>query len=416
MKEVLVIGGGVIGLCTAYYSALQGANVTVLERGAGDDRGCSYGNAGMIVPSHFVPLAAPGMVALGLKWMRNPESPFYIKPRLDADLINWGIKFWRAATPAHVNESAPLLRDLHLASRDCFESIAATVSSDFGLVKQGLLMLCNTAHALAEEISAAKKAQALNIPAEVLNPSEIAKLDPDVTMSIEGGVYYPRDCHLSPDRFMQSLKQELKRLNVRIRWNTEVTGWKTTGSTIQAALTRDGEAAADEYVLSGGSWSPALAKTLKINLPMQAGKGYSLTLPHPRQLPNICAIFAEARVAVTPMGGTLRFGGTMEMTGINEAINQRRVDGIIKAIPKYYPSFRPEDFVGVQPWAGLRPCSPDGLPYIGRTCSYRNLTIASGHAMMGLSLAPITGKLVSQIVKNEKPQIDLRLVNPDRYN
>jgi D-amino-acid dehydrogenase len=215
---------------------------------------------------------------------------------------------------------------------------------------------------------------------------------------------------------MQSLKQELKRLNVRIRWNTEVTGWKTNGSTIQAALTRDGEAAADEYVLSGGSWSPALAKSMKINLPMQAGKGYSLTLPHPRQLPNICAIFAEARVAVTPMGGTLRFGGTMEMTGINEAINQRRVDGIIKAIPKYYPNFRPEDFAGVQPWAGLRPCSPDGLPYIGRTASYRNLTIASGHAMMGLSLAPITGKLVSQILKNEKPQIDLRLVKPDRYN
>ncbi|MDB6041117.1 MAG: dadA [Verrucomicrobiales bacterium] len=416
MKEVLVIGGGVIGLCSAYYCAHRGANVTVLERGSADDRGCSYGNAGMIVPSHFVPLAAPGMVALGLKWMWNPESPFYIKPRLNAALIGWGMKFWHAATPAHVQKSAPFLRDLHLASRECFETIAATIGSDFGLVKQGLLMLCKSEHALAEEIDAAKVARALEIPAEVLSPPQIAKLDPDVTMNVAGGIYYPHDCHLSPDRFMQSLKQELRRLNVRMLWNTEVTGWQTANGRIQAAVTSDGEIVANEYVLCGGSWSPILAKSLKISIPMQAGKGYSLTLQHPRQLPNICAIFAEARVAVTPMGGTLRFGGTMEMAGINEEINKRRVDGIIKAIPGYYPNFRPSDFDDIQPWCGLRPCSPDGLPYIGRTASYRNLTIASGHAMMGLSLAPITGKLVSQILNDEKPPIDLRLVNPDRYS
>ena len=148
---------------------------------------------------------------------------------------------------------------------------------------------------------------------------------------------------------------------------------------------------------------------------MQAGKGYSLTLTKPRELPQLCSIFTEARVAVTPMGGTLRFGGTMEIAGLNEDINPVRVQGIIKAVSKYFPQFTSDDFAGIQPWRGLRPCSPDGLPYLGRTTKYSNLTLATGHAMMGLSLGPITGKLVSEIVAGERPSIDLSLLNPDRY-
>jgi len=172
---------------------------------------------------------------------------------------------------------------------------------------------------------------------------------------------------------------------------------------------------ADEFVLCGGSWTQALARQLRIRLPMQAGKGYSLTLPQPRQLPAICSIFHEARVAVTPMGGALRFGGTMEIDGMSEEINPVRVRGIINAVPKYFPDFTAKDFEGVQPWRGLRPCSPDGLPYVGRAARYSNLSIATGHAMMGLSLGPITGKLVAEIVSGEKPGIDIGMLSPDRY-
>ena len=412
-KHILIIGGGVIGLCTAYYAARQCHRVTVIDRDAADHEGCSYGNAGMIVPSHFVPLAAPGMVALGLKWMWNPASPFYIKPRLSRDLLSWGIKFWRAATPERARRAAPLLRDLHLASRACFEELAEL--TDFGFVKKGLLMLCKTQHTLAEEAKTAERARQLGVPAEVLDVSQTAALDPNVRMDVAGSIYFPKDCHLSPNRFMAALKHQLNQAGAQLSWETEVTGWRVDGSRVEAVQTAKGEFSADEFVVCGGSWSPVVARDLRLNLPLQAGKGYSLTLPQPRQLPQICAVFTEARVAATPMGNTLRFGGTMEIAGLNEEINPVRVQGIIKSVPKYYPDFTPQDFEGVQPWRGLRPCSPDGLPYVGRTARYSNLCLATGHAMMGLSLGPITGRLIAEILSDETPSIQIGLLNPDRY-
>ncbi len=414
-KHIIIIGGGVIGLCTAYYAARRGHRVTVIDRSPELHDGCSFGNAGMVVPSHFVPLAAPGMVALGLKWMWNPESPFYIKPRLDFELLDWALKFWQASTPAHVSRSAPVIRDLSFASRTCFEELAALPGMDFGLVQQGLVMLCKTQHALDDEAKYAAQANALGVPAEVLDADDVAELDPDVTMDIAGGVYFPKDCHLSPGRFMAGLKRQAEAFGVKFVWNAEVTGFAQQASRITAVKTSAGEFVADEFVLCGGSWSPVIARDLRLKIPLQAGKGYSLTLTQPRELPRICSIFTEARVAVTPMGGTLRFGGTMEIAGLNEDINPVRVQGIIKAATKYYPKFGAADFSGIRPWRGLRPCSPDGMPYVGRTARYANLTLATGHAMMGLSLGPVTGRLVSEILSGEKPSFDLTLLNPDRY-
>lgn len=414
-KSILIIGGGVIGLSTAYYCARRGHRVTLIDRNPEQRDGCSFGNAGMVVPSHFVPLAAPGVVGTAFKWMWNPESPLYIKPRLNWDLLSWGWKFMRAANAAHVARSAPLIRDLSFASRDCFEELAALPGNDFGLVQKGLVMLCQTQHALDDEAKYAAQANQLGVPAQVLDRKALAKLDPDVTMAAVGGVYFPKDCHLSPGRFMAALKRELEALGARFSWSTEVRGFTQAAAHITAVVTTRGEFNADEIVLAGGSWSPVVARELELKLPMQAGKGYSLTLMKPRELPQLCSICTEARVAVTPMGGTLRFGGTMEIAGLNEDINPVRVRGIVKAAVKYFPKFTPEDFAGVQPWRGLRPCSPDGMPYLGRTAKFSNLTLATGHAMMGLSLGPITGKLVSEILSGEQPSIDLSLLHPDRY-
>jgi D-amino-acid dehydrogenase len=388
-----------------------------LDRQPQERDGCSYGNAGMVVPSHFVPLAAPGMVALGLKWMWNPESPFYIKPRLDPGLIDWSWKFWRAATPAHVQRSAPLLRDLGFASRACFEELAELPETDFAFVQRGLLMLCKTPHTLEEEAKFAARANTLGVPAQVLDAQALRRLEPDVTMDVAGGVYFPKDCHLSPNRFMAGLQRLCTQLGVRFAWNADVRELVRAGSpaVIKAVKTNDAEFSGDEFVVCGGAWSPALARQLDLKIPMQAGKGYSLTLPNPRELPQLCAIFTEARVAVTPMAGALRFGGTMEIAGLNEEINPVRVQGIIKSVSKYYPLFGPQDFQGIPPWRGLRPCSPDGLPYVGRTAKCKNLSIATGHAMMGLSLGPITGQLMSELLDGRKPSIDLQLLNPDRY-
>lgn len=413
-QEVIIAGGGVIGLCSALYAAEAGHKVTIIERNGPSRDGCSLGNAGMIVPSHFIPLAAPGMVALGLKWMWNPESPFYIKPRLSADLISWAWKFWRAATKDHVRKSAPLLRDLSLASRALYEALDDS-GLDFGLEKRGLLMLCKSQHGLDEEAVTAAKANELGIPAEVLDAKQTAALDPNVTMDIQGSVYFPKDCQLVPGRFMTAVQERCEALGVRFLWNTSITGWKTEGGRIVAVKIGNDEISGDQFVLSGGSWSPEMLQGLKLNLPMQAGKGYSLTLKNPVELSSICSIFTEARIAVTPMDGGMRFGGTMEVAGLNEDITKRRVQGIINAIPAYYPKFKPSDFADIQPWRGLRPCSPDGLPYLGRTAAVNNLIVATGHAMMGLSLAPISGKIVANLLSGEPAGQDLTMLSPDRY-
>lgn len=404
-KSVLIIGGGVVGLSTAYYCAQRGHEVTVLDRGGAGDENCSYGNAGLIVPSHFVPLAAPGMVAMGLKWMLKPDSPFYIKPRLDADLISWGWKFYRAATREHVRRSAPLLRDLNLATSQCFDEFAQRHGNTFNLEKRGCFCLCRTQQRLDHEAEIVAHAKELGLKAEVLTAKQTAAMEPNVRMDIAGSVYFQEDSHLTPGKFMAALKRE-----VPVQWNTQVTGWKTSGERIQSVKTAQGDFSADEIVLCAGSWSSKLLK-----LPLQAGKGYSLTLPQPPHQFRIPTILTEARVAVTPMGGTLRFGGTMEIAGLNEDINPVRIQGIIRSVPQYFPDFTAKDFEGVKPWRGLRPCSPDGLPYIGRTRRYVNLLVGTGHAMMGLSLGPITGKLLAQILSDEKPSLDLSLLHPDRY-
>lgn len=414
-KSIVIIGGGVVGLSAAYYAAKRGHRVTLIDRGGESRDGCSLGNAGMIVPSHFVPLAAPGMVALGLKWMWHPESPFWIKPRLDRELIAWCWRFVRSASCEHVERAAPLLRDLNYASRALFDELSAESGDDFALVKRGLLMLCRSAHALDEEIKNAEMARRLGVPAEVLDSAETSRLDPNIRMDIAGSVYFPQDCHLSPSRFMSFLQRETARLGVVFHWGTEVTGWRTERVRIVALQTAHGDFSADEYVLCGGVWSSSMVCDLQLRLPMQAGKGYSLTLPNPRQLPEICAILTEARVAVTPMDGALRFGGTMEIAGLDESIDRRRVQGIIKAAAQYYPEIQTGEFAEIQPWVGLRPCSPDGLPYMGRTERYANLCIATGHAMMGLSLAPITGKLMAQVLSDEASEIDLGMLSPDRF-
>lgn len=261
----------------------------------------------------------------------------------------------------------------------------------------------------------AEKANSLGIPAEVLDAKATAALDPAVTMDICGSVFFPKDCHLAPGSFISAVEAELLRLGVTFLLETEVSGFEVKGGALRAVKTSKGQVEGQEVVLCSGVWSAQLAKELDLKLPMQAGKGYSLTLANPKQLPELCSICTEARLAVTPMEGALRVGGTMEMAGIDESITQRRVRGITRAFPQYFPAFEEKDFAEVKPWSGLRPVSPDGMPYIGRTKRWKNLTVATGHAMMGLSLAPATGKIVSALLEGEESSVKLDLMSPDRF-
>lgn len=414
-KHVIVIGAGVIGLSVALHAARRGMRVTVVDHEEESHKGCSHGNAGMIVPSHFVPLAAPGMVSLGLRMMWKPASPFYVKPRVSGELVSWGYRFWRSSTQRQVDRAAPLLRDMHLASRSLYEGLAGETGNGIGLVRKGLLMLCKSPETLAEESHLATRAKGMGIEAEVLDGAQAARLEPALRASVAGAVFYPGDCHLSPGLLIATLKRLLAEERVEVRWRTGVRGLRTSGVRISALETSAGDLSADEFVLCAGSWSAGLAKGVGIRMPLQAGKGYSLTLGSPRALPSLCAILMEARVAVTPMGSTLRFGGTMELSGLDESINPARVRGIVDAVPSYLPGFTPGDFAGVEPWCGLRPCSPDGLPYIGRFARFPNLSAATGHAMMGLSLAPVTGKLMGEVLDDEPPSVAIGGLAPDRF-
>ena len=272
-------------------------------------------------------------------------------------------------------------------------------------------MLCKSQHGLDDEALTAEQAVTLGVPVQILNAKQTCALDRHATMNIAGSVFYPRDCHLQPERFVDFLERRIGDVLI----NAEVIGWRRDSSRLVAVHTTSGQIEGDEFILAGGAWSAGLVRKLGLRLPMQAGKGYSLTLPNPVELPTLCSILTEARVAVTPMGDSLRVGGTMEISGFNERISPRRVAGIVKALPDYFPRFRPDDFDGIQPWSGLRPCSPDGLPYLGRTRAVSNLVVATGHSMMGLSLAPITGELTAQLVDGEPPKIDLAMLSPDRY-
>jgi D-amino-acid dehydrogenase len=264
-------------------------------------------------------------------------------------------------------------------------------------------------------MATAAMGRALGLPVETLDAKQLAAMEPGLSMRAAGGIYFPKDAYLMPERFMSALIERLRERGVDLRWNTAVTGWHARAGRIDAVMTAQGAVDADEFVICGGTWTPEIARQLKLHLPMQAGKGYSLTLSRPRKQPAHAMILSEARVAVTPMGSALRFGGTMEITGTDLSINPARVRGIIKGVSKYLPDFTPDDFQGVQPWAGLRPCSPDGLPYIGRFKSFANLSVAAGHAMMGFSLGPITGKLMSELLDGADLSIPMSQLSPDRY-
>jgi D-amino-acid dehydrogenase len=418
-RSLVIVGGGVIGLSIAWYATQSGMSVTVVERGTPDHDSCSLGNAGMVVPSHFVPLAAPGMIGLGLRSMTDRTSPVHVRPRLDPSFLRWGLDFWRSATRAHVERSGPVLRDLALLSRRCYEELAEARGNDFGLERHGLLMLCRTEHGLEEETAAAAQATRLGLEARVLDPAGLAALEPGLRTSALGGVHYPLDCHLSPQAFVAGLTRDLAAAGARIVYGAEALQWRTEGRgprpRVAALETTAGAFAAAEYVLAAGAWSPRSVRGLDLRLPVEAGKGYSLTLPAPRALPRTCAILTEARIAVTPMQGRLRFAGTMEFAGLDESIDPARVRAIVERVPDYYPDFTPADFAGLAPWRGLRPCTPDGLPYLGRVPGYANLTVATGHAMMGLSLAPATGRLVAELLTGRPTALPLDAFAPTRF-
>lgn len=401
MKKVCIIGGGIIGLCSAYYLAKEGYQVVVFDKSDMSD-GCSYGNAGMIVPSHIIPLAQPGMIAQGVKWMFDSQSPFYVKPRLSLDLMKWGLQFYKHANLKHVEKAMPALCDLSLLSKELYQDLAQQ-SNSFFYEEKGLLMLYKTEKTAEEIHHEGILAQKLGLEVDFLSKEEVSQLERGTKTEVLGAVHYKSDAHLYPQKFMMFLKDELKSLGVEIHQNTLVSDFVLKGNTVAGVITTKGTFSCEELVLATGSWSPSIAKKLNVSLSILPGKGYSFTLKNPRFRPSIPSILCEGKVAVTPMGTDIRFGGTMEITHtLDSKINQNRLQGIVNSINGFYPELQIGMPKEEDTWYGFRPCTPTGMPIIAKDKKLKNLTVVTGHAMMGLSLAPATAKIVSELI-SEKP-------------
>lgn len=415
-KHVIVIGAGIAGISTAYYLTKEGIDVTVIDKSDGKSN-CSYGNAGMIVPSHIIPLASPGIISKGLKWMLSAESPFYIRPRLNLELLKWGWKFKKASTKERVEQAAPVLKEMLLRSRELLLEIEEKEFIDFHFQKRGLFMFCKSEKGLEEEAEVVHKANELGMPAEILTPEEVAEKEPSLEMDIVGAAYFPKDAHLHPGSLMDGLKELLAERNVQYVYQTEVEDLVVNGSEVTGVRTSEGRIIkGTDVVICTGAWTPSLCKKIGVNMPMQAGKGYSITLEDPKILPENCGIFAEEKVTMTPMNGMLRFAGTMEIIGTDQSINPKKISGLKKSVCRYLPQFEMSDLEVDDIWVGLRPISPDGLPYVGALEKYGNLYASTGQAMMGMSLSPVSGKIVADLISSGEAEIESPLIDPNRYD
>lgn len=414
--KALIIGAGIAGLSLAYYLLQKGWQVEILEQNDLTNN-CSYGNAGMIVPSHFTPLAAPGVVAQGIRWMFDSKSPFYVRPSLNSNLISWGLKFLKHSNQKHVDYSASAIRDLNLASSRLYNEIAKKDEFDFELNQNGILMLYKTEKVAEEETELAHKAISMGLPVDILDKNGIQELEPNVRLDVTGGVNYKCDGHMNPMKLMKQMISYLKNNGAIFHTHHRVTGFETSASHIKAVIANGQKFTADQFVMTGGSFLPELAQKASIKIRLMPGKGYSFmyTPENPVNTLNHAALLLEARVAVTPMNEQIRFGGTMELASHQDTINMKRVEGIVRSIPQYLPDFQMEKPKESEIWFGYRPCAPDGLPYLGQSSQLKNLIIAGGGGMMGLSLGPIFGKTVSELANDQKPTVEIKIFNPERF-
>lgn len=412
-KSVLIVGGGIVGLSTAYFLQKKGHDVTVLDK-SNMDSGASYVNAGYITPSHIVPLASPGMISKGIKYMFNSSSPFYMKPRLDLDFMKWAWYFKKSSTKEKVQQAMPVIMDINLLSRELYKAIWDSGDlGEFHMERKGLLMMYQSKKERDHEKEVADRARDMGLVVNHLDLEGLSVLEPNVELNVKGAFHYESDWHTTPHQIMERMIKHLQKSGVKIHKNETVEDVIQTDGKLTGVQTNKSEYAADDVVFAAGSWTSKLSKKLGVRLPLQAGKGYRINVETPTNI-SMPAILMEAKMAVTPMDGFTRFAGTMEFSGINSKIRKERVEAIAQGAARYYKGVKIPDSDKQNAQCGLRPVSPDGLPYIGTSKKHKNLHIATGHAMMGWSLGPATGKLITELISEEKLSMNIDPFNPHR--
>ena len=417
-RQVIVIGGGVVGAACAYYLNKTGWDVTILERKS-FGKGAAHANCGLISPSHILPLPGPGVMRKTLKAMFSPNSPFSIKPRLDLSLWSWLLQFARHCNEKDFLAGGKTLQAMLNSSRALYEELFTTepLEAEFQregvlfpfLTKAGMEHFAETNQLLREHFSSG---------ADRYDGDEVSKLEPALKPGLAGGWFFSADAHLRPDKLMSSWKSLLSSRGVTILEDHEFHGFRQRSSangTSKAgvALTSKGEFEADAFVASMGAWTPKWNEALGCRVPIQPGKGYSMTMARPTICPKIPMIFEEHRVAVTPWPSGYRLGSTMEFAGYDESINRKRLSLLRDGASHYLQE--PTGDPVVEEWYGWRPMTPDSLPVVDRSPAFNNVFVAAGHNMLGVSMAPATGKLISELLNDQPTHVPVGPMSLSRF-
>jgi D-amino-acid dehydrogenase len=409
--DIAIIGGGVIGVASAVELARRGANVIVLERNR-VGHGCSYGNAGWLTPSQAVPLANPAMLFKSFKWMLDPESPLYIQPRLDPAFLRWLIEFLLASRKGRFERGAAALVELCRVSVDLWEEIARQSSEPFGFERHGLLAVYENAASFEAAKAGVDLVCQSGVRAERWTADEVRAKEPAIVGPQVGAYFYPDDAHCEPYRAVKALEQQARALGVRFIEGTEVYR-ASTGRGDCRLETTHGEVHAAQIVIATGAWSESLGRMLGLRVPVIGAKGYSLVLPPANPHPTRSIYLTERKVAVNPHRNALRIAGTLELVRNDDSINARRVDVIVRGAKGMLNIGTAADAREI--WRGLRPCTPDGMPAIGRARGLGDVWLATGHQMAGLKTAPGTGMLLAQLMAGETPRFDPEPFRADRF-
>lgn len=411
--KVIVVGGGVIGAACAYFLCRAGAHVTIIDQGR-FGRGCSHANCGFVCPSHVLPLAGPGAVTSALKAMLQPNGALTIRPRLDLALWSWLFRFARRCNQRDMLRAGHAIQPLLQSSRSLYQELISEERLDCEWQARGMLFVFQTQHGM-EHYAATDKllSQKFGLPAKRLDGDNLVSLEPALKPGLAGAWLYETDAHLRPDRLMSEWRRVLQGRGVTILEEQKVSAIVKNAGNAIAVVTPQGEHPADAFVFATGAWTPLLSRQLYCRIPIEPGKGYSITMPRPTRCPVYPLIFEEHRVAVTPMNSGYRLGSTMEFAGYDASLNRKRLD-LLRDGARHYlqePFCEPV----VEEWAGWRPMTPDSLPIIDRSPAFANVFIAAGHNMLGLSMAPATGLLVSELLCGQTPHLEQKPYRVGRF-
>ena len=411
--DVLILGGGVIGLACALSLLNAGASVRVLEQGT-PGCGSSHGNCGTITPSHAPPLAMPGMVGVALRSMLKSDAPLYLNPRFDGPRLRWLFGFARRCNWRDFNHATTARFALLQRSRQLLGQQIRDEKFDCEFADDGVLYAYRTAKKqVADEQHHAAVLDGLGIEVSRLHGNDVEAMEPALKPGVVGGLFHPGDARLRPDRYVAELARRVVELGGVIEQGARITDFMTSQGRITQVSSSRGTFEGDSVLLALGAWSPLLAKKLGLHLPMQPGKGYSLTYTKPALAPRHALVLREASVCVTTWQSGYRLGSTMEFSGYSEGINRTRLDALRRGAAEGLR--QPEGPQLQEEWWGWRPMSVDELPIIGRSERWSNLLLATGHGMLGVSMSTATAELIASMLDGPASLVDAAPYAPSRF-